>query len=81
MKALLSSLSLISLLAWQAPAVAAPSSDCQGEQINKTFASGAMWDFCWTIKDQEGLVLSQVHYQAPGTAYRRVFGEGALSPI
>lgn len=81
MKALLPSLSLIALLAWQSPALAAPSSECQGEQINKTFASGAVWEFCWTIKNQEGLVLSQVHYQAPGTAYRRVLGEASLSQI
>lgn len=81
MKYLIPSLTLIGLMAWQNLAVAAPTSACQGEEMSKTFASGALWEFCWTIKDQEGLVLSQIHYQAPGTAYRRVLGEASLSQI
>ncbi|MFZ1389141.1 MAG: hypothetical protein WBP46_04980 [Thiolinea sp.] len=81
MKYLIPSLTLMSLMTWQSLAVAAPSDTCQGEQIRKSFASGALWEFCWTIKDQEGLVLSQVHYQAPNTPYRRVLGEASLSQI
>lgn len=81
MKYLIPSMTFISLMAWQNLAMAAPNATCQGEALKKTFASGAVWEFCWTIKDQEGLVLSQVHYQAPGTTYRRVLGEASLSQI
>jgi primary-amine oxidase len=81
MKYLASSVALISLMAWQSAALANPNASCQGESISKTFASGAHWEFCWSIKDQEGLVLSQVHYKAPGSTNRRVLGEAALSQI
>lgn len=81
MKYLAPSMAIIGLMAWQNVALATPNNACQGEALHKTFASGAVWEFCWSIKDQEGLVLSQVHYQAPGTAYRRVLGEAALSQI
>lgn len=69
------------LFCWHTPAMAKPGNECQGTQMRKTFNSGAIWDFCWRIEDKEGLVLSQVHYQAPGTPYRRVLGEASLSQI
>lgn len=69
------------LLSYHAPVVGAPNSDCVGTQLSKTFNSGALWSFCWRIEDREGLVLSQVHYQAPGSIYRRVLGEASLSQI
>ncbi len=69
------------LLSWHAPAMAKPSAECQGTQMRKTFNSGAAWNFCWRIEDKEGLVLSQVHFQAPDRPYRRVLGEASLSQI
>lgn len=65
----------------QGVASASPDTTCQGEKLRKSFASGALWEFCWTIKPREGLVLTQVHYQAPGGYYRRVLGEASLSQI
>ncbi len=62
-------------------AYANPNNTCEGQNLRKTFASGAAWNFCWTIRAQEGLVLSQVHYQAPYGTYRRVLGEAALAQI
>ncbi len=80
MKLMKTSLALCVLMGWQTVS-AAPSTTCQGEKIRKSFASGALWEFCWTVKAQEGLALSQVHYQAPGGFYRRVLGEASLSQI
>lgn len=52
-----------------------------GHTISKTFSSGAAWDMCWEIRDQEGLVLSEIHYKAAGKARRRILGEAGLSQI
>ncbi len=76
---------LISALAfiWQTSLSAAPDPGytCQGNTIRKTFPSGALWKICWTIKDKEGLSLSQIHFKAPGGYYRRVLGEASLSQV
>lgn len=69
------------LISWHAPAAATPEAECHGNKILQTFNSGAIWEFCWRIEDKEGLVLSQVYYQAPGSIYRRVLGEASLSQI
>ncbi|MGB1257321.1 MAG: hypothetical protein ACPG51_15735 [Thiolinea sp.] len=69
------------LLSWHAPATAKPGAECLGNRISKTFESGAVWKFCWKIENHEGLVLTQVHYQAPGNISRRVLGEASLSQI
>ncbi len=69
------------LLSWHAPASATPDTRCQGTPMRKVFGSGAVWNFCWRIEAKEGLVLSQVYYQAPSTLQRRVLGEAALSQI
>ena len=34
-----------------------------GNTISKTFSSGAAWDMCWEVRDEEGVVLSDVHYK------------------
>lgn len=36
---------------------------------------------CWEARNEEGIVLSDVRYQAPGQAQRRVLGEISLSQI
>jgi len=60
------------------PAVAS----CEaGHTISKTFSSGAAWDMCWEIRDQEGLVLSEIYYKPVGKPRRRVLGEAGLSQI
>ena len=69
------------LMAWQPLAYAAVATTCTGQQINKTFASGASWNLCWTVRPAEGVVLSQVSYKAPNQAARRVLGEASLSQL
>ncbi len=52
-----------------------------GNTITKTFSSGASWDMCWEVRDQEGVVLSDVHYKPLNKTRRRVLGEASLSQI
>jgi primary-amine oxidase len=52
-----------------------------GHTISKTFSSGAAWDMCWQVRDEEGMVLSEVHYKPVGKPRRRVLGEAGLSQI
>ncbi len=52
-----------------------------GHSINKAFSSGANWDLCWEEKANEGIVLSNVSYTAPGNNKRKVLGEASISQI
>jgi len=52
-----------------------------GQQINSTLSSGSSWSICWEARDKEGIVLSDIRYQAPGQTSRRVMGEMSLSQI
>jgi primary-amine oxidase len=52
-----------------------------GQTIQSTLSSGASWSMCWEARDQEGVVLSDIRYQAPGQTQRRVLGEMSLSQI
>ena len=70
-----------SLLSASGASLATPDETCYGQRIDKTFASGASWGFCWTSRKQEGLTLSQVYYKAPGQEEQRVLGFAALSQL
>ena len=52
-----------------------------GQTIQSTLTTGASWSMCWEAREQEGIVLSDIRYQAPGQAQRRVLGEMSLSQI
>jgi primary-amine oxidase len=52
-----------------------------GHTISKTFSSGSSWEMCWQIRDQEGLVFSDVKYKPVGRTARRILGEASLSQI
>jgi primary-amine oxidase len=79
------SLALVSIavLSWSSVAQARPNtSSCPaGNTISKTFSSGAAWDMCWEVRDEEGVVLSDVHYKPRNKTRRRVLGEASLSQI
>jgi primary-amine oxidase len=65
-----------------APAGAAPGDACDGAHfIDETLPTGARWQMCWSIRAEEGLVLSDVFYNGPGTAARKVLAEATLSQI
>lgn len=57
------------------------SSCAAGNTISKTFSSGAAWDLCWEVRNEEGVVLSDIHYKAAGSTRRKVLGEMSLSQI
>ena len=52
-----------------------------GQEIQSTLSSGSSWSMCWEARDEEGVVLSDIQYQAPGQTKRRVMGEISLSQI
>ncbi len=52
-----------------------------GHTISKTFSSGAAWDLCWEVRNEEGMVLTEIHYKPAGKPRRRVLGEAGLSQI
>jgi primary-amine oxidase len=52
-----------------------------GHTISKTFSSGAAWDMCWEMRNEEGMVLTEVHYKPVGKPRRRILGEAGLSQI
>jgi primary-amine oxidase len=55
---------------------------CTGTQsIQQVFASGAVWDMCWDVRAQEGVVLSSVYYTPPNAVKRKVFGGINVSQI
>ena len=69
-------------LGYSSLAQAAPSASCPaGQTIQSTLTTGAKWNMCWEARDQEGIVLSNVRYQALGQTERRVLGEISLSQI
>lgn len=71
---------LVGLLA--SSAQAAPGDGCApGHFIDETLPSGGHWQMCWAIRSEEGLVLSNVWYNGPGAAARKVLAEAALSQI
>lgn len=53
----------------------------EDQKIHKSFPSGATWDLCIDVRKEEGIVLSQVYYQAPGQTARRILGEISLSQL
>ncbi len=52
-----------------------------GNTISEAFSSGAAWDMCWEVRNEEGVVLSDIHYKAAGKPRRRIMGEASLSQI
>ena len=81
-KAGLALITLTSLLISNAASARPNTSSCAaGNTISKTFSSGAAWDLCWEVRDEEGVVLSDIHYKAVGSTRRKVLGEIGLSQI
>ncbi|NND38400.1 MAG: hypothetical protein HKO60_04690 [Pseudomonadales bacterium] len=66
--------------------IAAPyravAASCSGEAlVDVTLPGGARWELCWELRNEEGVVLQEVSYQAPGSPLRRVLKEAALAQI
>jgi len=52
-----------------------------GQSIQSTLDTGATWSMCWEARNEEGIVLSDIRYQAPNQSSRLVMGELSLSQI
>lgn len=67
-KAILPIVAILGLLSpFSAAQARTGSFSCPGGQtIQSTLSSGASWSMCWEARDQEGVVLSDIRYQAPG---------------
>jgi primary-amine oxidase len=64
------------------PAGAAPGDGCDAAHfIDATLATGGRWQLCWEARAEEGVVLSDVYYNAPGAAARKVLAEASLSQV
>lgn len=59
----------------QRPACAAP------HLIEEQFKNGAAWQLCWEWRPHEGIVLSDVRYQAPNHEMRLVLKEAAPAEL
>ena len=69
-------------VAWRLPATQAQSGTCVvGNYLEETLPTGARWDLCWTVRAQEGIVLSEVHYSSPAGVRRKVLQEASLAQI
>jgi len=49
--------------------------------IDKTFASGARWDMCWTHDDNHGIRYHHIYYTPKGGVRRMVLVDAAISQI
>lgn len=67
---------------WQLATTRAQSGACStGAYLEETLPTGAVWDLCWSVRAQEGIVLSQIHYTSPGGTRRKVLQEASLAQI
>ncbi|MBQ1445009.1 MAG: copper amine oxidase [Renibacterium sp.] len=64
------------------PTTTAISLDCGGAKgISHSFKSGAAWSMCWKVDAKQGLVLSNVNYQAPGKEPQLIIRSIALAQM
>lgn len=67
---------------WQLAGTRAQSGVCTaGVYLEETLPTGARWDLCWDVRPQQGVVLSDVHYTAPGDVRRKVLREASVAQI
>jgi len=79
-KLLCLSILLISIVL-ASPNVAAEANCPIESRITHDFDNGARWDLCWESRIRENLVLSDIHYTAPGKEAFRVMGSARLSQL
>jgi len=67
---------------WQLAASQAQGGACTtGAYLEQALSTGARWDFCWTARTQEGIVLSEIYYTTPMGVRRKVLQEASLAQI
>lgn len=67
---------------WQLTATQAQSGACStGLYLEETLSTGARWDLCWLVRNQEGIALTDIHYTPPAGLRRKVLQEATLAQI
>lgn len=62
--------------------VVAQSRQCSSPYlIQRTLNNGAMWDMCWELRSNEGIVLSDVHYTPVAGVRRKVLAYAGIGQI
>ncbi|NNL56111.1 MAG: hypothetical protein HKO71_00030, partial [Pseudomonadales bacterium] len=60
----------------------ARAASCSGEAlVDVTLPSGAAWQLCWELRNEEGVVLKEVAYKTPQGTLRNVLKEASLAHI
>ncbi|MBV7330227.1 hypothetical protein KFU94_18650 [Chloroflexi bacterium TSY] len=85
MKVLLILLLLVmgaAFLLWQMMPTLAQSNTCAAENpIVETLESGARWELCWEVRNQEGIVLHEIYYTTPSGLRRKILKQANLAQI
>ncbi len=77
----------LALVAWSlqnaSPVWAADSCNLPANDVayQHQFDSGAAWEFCWSIDKNQGLLVKDVYYTAPGETQRKVLQQASVAQI
>jgi len=73
---------IISVLWFSTSVSSAHAASCTGEAlVNVTLPSGAQWELCWELRDEEGVVIKEAAYKTPQGSFRNVLKEASLAQI
>lgn len=79
LKCLTAALLFFAMLLQAFPSYAA---SCSGSAlVDVSFPSGARWELCWELRNEEGIVLTEVGYETPTNIFRNVLKEAALAGV
>ena len=71
---------IISVVWFSLSVSGAHAASCTGEAlVNVTLPSGAQWELCWELRDEEGVVIKEAAYKTPQGSFRNVLKRGVLS--
>ncbi len=79
-RALLASIAL-AIVALLTPQASMAISCSGNDLIDITMPSGARWEMCWELRNEEGVVLKEVAYETPTNIARTVLKEASLAGI
>lgn len=72
----------LALLLVNRPSLEAQAPECtSGVLLEQILTGGSRWDLCWSESEQEGILLHDVHFTAPGTPRQKVLKEAGLAQI
>jgi primary-amine oxidase len=66
---------------WTQNTVHAQAINCSSNLIDVTLSSGARWQMCWEPRTQEGIVLHDITFTAPGQPARMVLAQANLAQV